>query len=85
MTLFQSWVSSANSPSTAFPLNNLPYGVFSTKDKDPRCGVAIGDMIFDLKTVKNAKVDFIYASFGYGNLKLNKKMLRINKLKDLSI
>ena len=47
MTLLQSWVTSANSPSTEFPLNNLPYGVFSTKDKDPRCGVAIGDMIFD--------------------------------------
>ncbi len=54
MTLFQSWVSSANSPSTAFPLNNLPYGVFSTKDKDPRCGVAIGDMIFDCLAAEEA-------------------------------
>ena len=54
MTLFQSWISSANSPSTAFPLNNLPYGVFSTKDKDPRCGVAIGDMIFDCLAAEEA-------------------------------
>lgn len=45
----KSWVASANSPETDFPLNNLPYGVFSTGDDTmPRCGVAIGDMIFDL-------------------------------------
>lgn len=45
----KSWVASANSAETDFPLNNLPYGVFSTGDDTmPRCGVAIGDMIFDL-------------------------------------
>jgi HAD superfamily hydrolase (TIGR01549 family) len=55
---------------------------FNIKASD---AIYVGDMVYDLKTAKNAKVDFIYASFGYGNLKLNKKMLRINKLKDLSI
>jgi fumarylacetoacetase len=45
----KSWVASANAPDSDFPLNNLPYGVFSTGDDTmPRCGVAIGDMIFDL-------------------------------------
>ncbi|ART99773.1 fumarylacetoacetase [Yoonia vestfoldensis] len=49
MALMKSWVASANSPNTDFPLNNLPYGVFSCgNDTMPRCGVAIGDMIFDL-------------------------------------
>ncbi|MEP5151892.1 fumarylacetoacetate hydrolase family protein, partial [Planktotalea sp.] len=49
MTLLRSWVESANSADTPFPLNNLPYGVFSLDDSSmPRCGVAIGDMIFDL-------------------------------------
>lgn len=49
MTLLRSWVESANSADTPFPLNNLPYGVFSSDpDTMPRCGVAIGDMIFDL-------------------------------------
>ena len=48
MTLLKSWVLSANRPNCPFPLNNLPYGVFSTADTDPRCGVAIGDMILDL-------------------------------------
>lgn len=37
-----------------FPIENLPYGVFSTKN-DPihRIGVAIGDKILDLKYSKN--------------------------------
>ena len=48
MPLTPSWVASANAPDHPFPLNNLPYGVFSTSDTDPRCGVAIGDMILDM-------------------------------------
>lgn len=46
--LIHSWVESANSDATDFPLNNLPYGVFSTNGDTPRCGVAIGDYILDL-------------------------------------
>ncbi|MGI9509263.1 MAG: fumarylacetoacetase [Geminicoccaceae bacterium] len=45
--LQRSWVESANSEATDFPLNNLPYGVFSVSGVAPRCGVAIGDMILD--------------------------------------
>ncbi|OAN79572.1 fumarylacetoacetase [Jannaschia sp. EhC01] len=45
--LIQSWLPSANTPKTEFPLNNLPYGVFSVQDGDLRCGVAIGDRIVD--------------------------------------
>ncbi len=44
MSLQKSWVTSANDPESSFPLNNLPYGVFSTGGA-ARCGVAIGDMI----------------------------------------
>jgi fumarylacetoacetase len=53
MSLMKSWVASANSPDTPFPLNNLPYGVFSTKGTDPRCGVAIGDMILDCQMAED--------------------------------
>ncbi|MBH5372707.1 fumarylacetoacetase [Bradyrhizobium glycinis] len=36
-------------PSSDFPIQNLPYGVFSTKDgRAPRLGVAIGDYVLDL-------------------------------------
>jgi len=31
-----------------FPIQNLPYGVFSTADTSPRLGVAIGDFVLDL-------------------------------------
>jgi len=54
MTLQTSWVASANSAETDFPLNNLPYGVFSTDTLEPRCGVAIGDMIFDCAAAEEA-------------------------------
>ncbi|MDG1117023.1 MAG: fumarylacetoacetase [Flavimaricola sp.] len=52
MTLLRSWVDSANSATTPFPLNNLPYGVFSLSDGPETCGVAIGDMILDLAAVE---------------------------------
>lgn len=44
----KSWVVSANDPGSDFPLNNLPCGVFSIGGEEPRCGVAIGDMILDV-------------------------------------
>ncbi len=56
MPLLESWVASANEPTTDFPLNNLPYGVFSTADAEPRCGVAIGDMILDVAAAEEAGV-----------------------------
>jgi fumarylacetoacetase len=51
MTLLRSWVATANDPACDFPLNNLPYGVFDPGDGDPRCGVAIGDQVLDLRAV----------------------------------
>lgn len=54
MPLLKSWVASANSADHPFPLNNLPYGVFSTEGTEERCGVAIGDMILDLAAAEEA-------------------------------
>jgi fumarylacetoacetase len=53
MPLMTSWVASANAPGHPFPLNNLPCGVFSVGDDDPRCGVAIGDMILDCRAAED--------------------------------
>src|SRR5215469_18223336 len=44
----ESWVASAKGHAE-FPIQNLPLGVFSPSGEAPRGGVAIGDMIFDLK------------------------------------
>ena len=42
-----SWVASANGHSE-YPIQNLPFGVFSIHDGRPRGGVAIGDSILDI-------------------------------------
>ncbi|MEK6249235.1 MAG: hypothetical protein N2C12_13720, partial [Planctomycetales bacterium] len=31
-----------------FPIQNLPYGVFRSGDREPRVGVAIGNNVLDL-------------------------------------
>ena len=52
----RSWVDSANGH-PEFPLQNLPFGVFSPRggpDESPRGGVAIGDMILDLRAALGA-------------------------------
>jgi fumarylacetoacetase len=43
-----SWVESANEPSTDFPLQNLPYGVFR-HTQESRIGIAIGQQVLDLR------------------------------------
>ncbi len=44
----QSWIESANSADTEFPLQNLPFGVASIGETSPRCVTAIGDYVLDL-------------------------------------
>src|SRR6185295_16828290 len=47
----RSWVESANDPNTDFPIQNLPFCVFSGPESDSyrRIGVRIGDKVFDLQ------------------------------------
>ena len=51
----ESWVASARGHSD-FPIQNLPLGVFSPPGGEPRGGVAIGDMIFDLQAALEARL-----------------------------
>ncbi|SIT37796.1 Fumarylacetoacetase [Paraburkholderia piptadeniae] len=45
----RSWVQSANSPNTEFPIQNLPLGVFEHgQSPKGRIGVAIGDQVLDI-------------------------------------
>ena len=48
-----SWVEGANGHSD-FPVQNLPYGIFSPPGGEARAGVAIGDRIFDLRVAAEA-------------------------------
>jgi fumarylacetoacetase len=45
-----SWVESAQTPGSDFPIQNLPFGVFKRtgRNEQPRVGVAIGDQIVDV-------------------------------------
>lgn len=50
---WRSWVESANAPDTHFPIQNLPYGIFSPgEEENPRVGVAIGDFVLDLSVLE---------------------------------
>ncbi len=43
-----SWIESANEAGCDFPIQNLPFGLFTVAGDDrPRIGVAIGDMVMD--------------------------------------
>ena len=48
----RSWVDSANAPDSDFPIQNLPWGVFSAGDGPRRVGVAIGEMVLDVTALE---------------------------------
>ncbi|THV58851.1 fumarylacetoacetase [Flagellimonas alvinocaridis] len=52
-----------------FSIHNIPFGIFSTKDRSPRAGVAVGDHILDLVAVAELDVfDFNVAVLGREDL-----------------
>jgi fumarylacetoacetase len=56
--LVRSWLDSANLQGCAFPVQNLPFGVFRRADSlEPfRGGVAVGDQIIDLAALAKAQL-----------------------------
>jgi len=51
----KSWIESANDAACDFPIQNLPFGVFSTASQaNARVGVAIGDSVVDLAVLHDA-------------------------------
>ena len=51
-----------------FPIQNLPYGVFSGREKGPRVGVAIGDYVLDLSVLSEAGLLPSYGVFAEPSL-----------------
>ena len=76
MPLMKSWVETANTADCPFPLNNLPYGVFSTDGGAPRCGVAIGDQILDMKVAEEAGLISVAGGVVFGGASWNTFMAR---------
>jgi fumarylacetoacetase len=54
--LLKSWVDSANTMETDFPIQNLPFAVFrrAASAEPYRGGIAIGDQVIDLAAVKDS-------------------------------
>ena len=51
----KSWIEAANEPACDFPIQNLPFGIFSDAHEGaPRAGVAIGETIVDLAVLQAA-------------------------------
>lgn len=48
----RSWVE--HDPSSEFPIQNLPFGIFSCNRRGPRCATAIGDRVVDLAVLADA-------------------------------
>lgn len=51
-----------------FPIQNLPYGVFSGREQGPRVGVAIGDYVLDLSVLAVAGLLPSYSVFAEPSL-----------------
>lgn len=67
-TPLRSWVTAANDETCDFPIQNLPFGVFSVAGDAPRCGVAIGDRIVDLAACEMRGLLEAGGSFGQPQL-----------------
>ncbi|SDD44276.1 fumarylacetoacetate hydrolase [Cupriavidus sp. YR651] len=67
-----SWVESANDGLTHFPLQNLPYGVFSANGQSPRVGVAIGTYVLDLAALDDAGLLPVAAKGAFAEASLNR-------------
>jgi fumarylacetoacetase len=50
----RSWVDSANRPGNGFPLQSLPYCVFTAETPRPSIGVGIGDQILNLQAASRS-------------------------------
>ena len=72
----KSWIESANDPASDFPIQNLPFGVFTRRDlpndHSAHIGVAIGDQVFDVTQAIEEGVfaleSHLHASFITGTL-----------------
>ncbi|MBB4857974.1 fumarylacetoacetase [Novosphingobium chloroacetimidivorans] len=65
-----SWVPGA-AGHPVFPVQNLPFGIFSFENAEPRAGVAIGDAILDLRAVAELGLISPAAAAACGEATLN--------------
>lgn len=71
-----SWIESANDGKTHFPLQNLPFGIFSAKGQPARVGVAIGNVVLDLAALDEAGLLPAAAKGSFAAASLNRFIAR---------
>ena len=87
----KSWVQVPSS--SDFPIQNLPFGIFSTEKKSKRVGVAIGDSILDLVEIESLDLlknlpfekddfltDYLNPMMGHGKKNITHLRNRISEL-----
>jgi fumarylacetoacetase len=62
----RTWVEGA--AGSAYDADNLPYGVFSVDDEQPRVGVRIGDQVLDVSPVAATEMLDVHAAFARDSL-----------------
>lgn len=72
--LLQAIVASANNPDGNFPLNNLPFGVFSIDGTAARCCSALGDFVIDLAILEETGLFDLPAEHVFNQPALNSFM-----------
>ena len=75
---------------TDFPVQNLPFGIFSTEDRSERPGVAIGQYILDLQLLGEAnlldleapyfELETLNTFFSYGRKEITRVRDQISRL-----
>jgi len=91
----KSWVEV--SENSDFPIQNLPFGVFSTKTKSKRVGVAIGNQILDLANLYELGYlsslsfcehcfnnEFLNRMMGHGKIEIRELRNRISEFLNIS-
>jgi fumarylacetoacetase len=70
----KSWIEVA--PQSPFPIQNIPFGIYSTPSKSARPGVAIGDKIIDIKGLFELELfnDLPFSSADFNTCVLNTLM-----------
>jgi fumarylacetoacetase len=87
----KSWVSVPDE--SDFPIQNLPFGIYSNSSKSSRVGVAIGERIIDLSSLQNNGYlsnlpfqendfvgDYLNDMMGYGKKEISKLRNRLSEL-----
>ncbi|MEL6656255.1 MAG: fumarylacetoacetase [Bacteroidota bacterium] len=68
--MLQSWLQSSSN--SDFSIHNLPFGIFSTDQLNPRAGIAIGDQIVDLCEMTQQG---FFADLGFDSWVVNQETL----------